>query len=95
MTDLSLVTDLAKLSTKDLIEMVLKSKAEAAAAEAKARRSLTLKVSEKGAIMLLGIRQFPVTFYVKEWERILGQADAILAFAKANEHLLSKGRIKS
>ena len=27
-----------------------------------------LKVSEKGALSLYGIRRFPVTFYADEWE---------------------------
>lgn len=33
-------------------------------------RQLTLGVSEKGAVMVLGLRKFPVTFYLDEWDAI-------------------------
>jgi hypothetical protein len=46
-----------------------------------AGRGLSLRVSEKGAISLYGLRRFPVTFYVDEWEKILGMADEIRGFA--------------
>ena len=62
----------------------LRAENEALRARAPQPRSMTLKVSEKGAVSLYGMRRFPVTFYRQEWERILAHADQIKAFI--NEH---------
>lgn len=52
----------------------------------KPKRALYCKVSEKGALSLYGInRQFPVSLYADQWERVLDFADEIRAFIKANE----------
>jgi len=55
-----------------------------------ASRALSLRVSEKGAISLYGLRRFPVTFYVDEWEKILGMADEIRRFAGENADALKR-----
>lgn len=47
--------------------------------------SLHLKVSEKGAVSLYGLRRFPTTLYADEWEAVLVRADAIRAFIAAHE----------
>jgi hypothetical protein len=52
-------------------------------------RSFSLKVSEKGAVSLYGLRRFPVTFYADEWRAVLGKSDAILRFIEANRSKLS------
>lgn len=49
---------------------------------------LTLKVGEKGGIMLLGLQRFPVTLYQEQWLRVLENADAIRSFIKANSDKL-------
>ncbi len=59
-------------------------------ARAEARVHLSLKVSEKGAVSLYGIRRFPVTFYRSEWERIIGHVPAVQAFIDANRANLSE-----
>ena len=82
---MSQMTDFTKLSQAELVAMVQQMQAAQA-------RKLQLRVSEKGAIMLLGIRRFPVTFYVKEWQAILGMAKQIEAFAVANAGKLSQGK---
>lgn len=53
------------------------------------RSTIKLKVSEKGAVSMYGIRRFPVTFYADEWARILGNADQVTAFVEANRSKLS------
>ena len=58
-------------------------------AKAVAPRSLTLKVSEKGAVSLYGMGRFPVTLYGSQWERLLDNAEAIRAFLATNAALLS------
>lgn len=58
-------------------------------AQAVKPRSLSLKVSEKGAVSLYGMGRFPVTLYGSQWERLLDNAEAIRAFLLANAALLS------
>ena len=53
-------------------------------------RGLSLKVSEKGAVSLYGLRRFPVTFYADEWEKVLGMADEIRRFVGENEARLKR-----
>lgn len=52
-------------------------------------RTLSLKVSEKGAVSLYGMGRFPVTLYGSQWERLLNEAETIKAFLVANAALLS------
>ncbi len=65
-------------------------RAENAALRAKTERSTRLQVSEKGGVSLYGLRRFPITFYMEEWERILGMADQIRAFIRENEAQLKR-----
>lgn len=65
-------------------------RAENEALKAKPGRGLSLKVSEKGAVSLYGLRRFPVTFYADEWEKLLGMADDIRRFAAENEAKLKR-----
>ncbi len=60
-------------------------RAEVASLKATAKRDVRLQVSAKGGVSLYGIRRFPVTFYLEEWDRILGMADEIRAFMAENQ----------
>lgn len=51
---------------------------------------LSLKVSEKGAVSLYGLRRFPATYYADEWEAMLARADSIRAFIAAHEDDLKR-----
>ena len=53
-------------------------------------KGLRLQVSAKGGVSLYGIRRFPVTFYMEEWETILGMADEIRTFLQENEGSLKR-----
>jgi len=46
---------------------------------------LSLRVSNKGAVQLDGLRRFPVVLYADEWEAVLSRADAIRAWIKQNQ----------
>jgi len=59
--------------------------AQLAAEKAKQTRAVYLKVSEKGGASLYGIRRFPITFYVEEWNRILDMEPEIRSFLKTHE----------
>jgi hypothetical protein len=48
--------------------------------KSKGQKGMYLKVSAKGGVSLYGIRRFPVTFYLEEWNRILDKGDEIRAF---------------
>jgi hypothetical protein len=54
------------------------------------RGSMSLKVSEKGALSVYGLGRFPVTLYREQWEKLLGMADHIRQFIQENDHLLKK-----
>lgn len=57
----------------------------AAASAAAGAKSLTFKISEKGAVSVYGLNaRFPVSLYAEQWERLLGAADELKAFLKAN-----------
>jgi hypothetical protein len=58
-------------------------------AQVAAKGTLTFKVSEKGALSIYGMGRFPVSLYREQWERLLAQKDAILAFIEANADRLS------
>ena len=48
-------------------------------------KSISLKVSEKGAVSLYGLGRFPVTLYKEQWLRLLERTDDIHAFIRAND----------
>lgn len=62
---------------------------EAEVTKAKAKKSLSLKVSQKGAVSLYGMGRFPVTLYASQWEQLLAEAEAIKSFLEKNKPLLA------
>lgn len=52
------------------------------------RATVSLKVSEKGAVSVYGLGRFPVTLYKGQWERLLATADQIREFIEANHDKL-------
>jgi len=59
----------------------------------KARRALgtiTLRVSEKGAVSVYGLGRFPVTLYQEQWQKLLANAEEIREFIEANRERLKK-----
>jgi len=50
--------------------------------------TLSLKVSQKGAVSLYGMGRFPVTLYKEQWEKLLGFGEEIKSFIQENESLL-------
>jgi hypothetical protein len=51
-------------------------------------KSLSLKVSEKGAVSVYGLGRFPLTLYVDQWDRLINIIDAIKSFIEANRSSL-------
>lgn len=65
-------------------------KAENERLKAKGMRSgtLSLRVSEKGALSVYGLMRFPVSLYREQWERLLAITDEIKAFIVENDKAL-------
>lgn len=74
------MTNLNALSKEQLIAMLQ---------AANKPKTLSMKVSAKGALSVYGLGRFPVTLYGSQWERLLGAANDIRAFIQANASLLS------
>ena len=77
-------------SEEELKAQVEKLQAELASEKGKAKSSLRLQVSQKGGVSLYGIRRFPVTFYLEEWNRILNMEGEIREFLSEHESELKK-----
>lgn len=74
--------------SEDLKAEIERLKAENEALKKPARGTLSMKVSEKGALSVYGMGRFPVTLYKEQWLKLLGIADEIKAFISANEDKL-------
>ena len=70
---------------QDLQAELERLRAENEALKSEKTKSVHLKVSQKGAVSLYGIRRFPVTFYADEWDTILGMSDEIRRFIEAHQ----------
>ena len=77
-------------SNEDLKRRVAELEGQLKSEKAKQKKDTYLKVSQKGAVSLYGIRRFPVTFYQEEWDRILGMADDIRSFITEHEAELTR-----
>lgn len=75
---------------QDYQKRIEELEAQLAAEKAKQTRAVYLKVSEKGGASLYGIRRFPITFYVEEWNRILDMEPEIRSFLKAHDAELTR-----
>jgi hypothetical protein len=53
-----------------------------------AEGSLSMKVSEKGALSIYGMGRFPVTLYKEQWLKLLGIADQIKKYIEENNSRL-------
>jgi hypothetical protein len=75
---------------EDLHAELERLRAENEALKNRSSREMRLKVSEKGAVSLYGIRRFPITFYADEWERVLDMAEDVREFIRENKGALKR-----
>ena len=73
------------MSDEDLKAELDRLRSENAALKKGASAGLRMKVSEKGALSIYGMGRFPVTLYKEQWLKLLGMADEIREFIKAND----------
>lgn len=50
--------------------------------------TLSMKVSEKGALSVYGMGRFPVTLYKEQWTKLLGISDELKKFMQENDSKL-------
>ena len=73
------------MSDEDLKAELERLRNENAALKKGAARSISMKVSEKGALSIYGMGRFPVTLYKEQWLKLLDVADDIRTFIAAHE----------
>jgi len=66
----------------------LRAENEALKNKAQSRGTLSMKVSEKGALSVYGMGRFPVTLYKEQWLKLLGIAEEIKKFISDNNDKL-------
>jgi len=63
-------------------------KAENEALKKRRSSTVSMKVSEKGAVSVYGLGRFPVTLYQEQWNKLLSVADEIRQFIADNQDKL-------
>ncbi len=78
--------------SEDMKAEIARLKAENEALKSKpSRGTLSMKVSDKGALSVYGLGRFPVTLYKEQWTKLLGIAEEIQKFiADNNDRLKTK-----
>jgi hypothetical protein len=76
------------MSEEDIQAELARLRAENEALKNRRTGSVSMKVSEKGAVSVYGLGRFPVTLYQEQWTKLLGIADDIKAFIEENRSKL-------
>ena len=63
----------------------LKAENQSLKSQAPARGTLSMKVSEKGALSIYGMGRFPVTLYKEQWLKLMSIAEEIKKFIQDND----------
>lgn len=80
--------DNADADNAELNDRIKELEAQLKKEKEKNKRIVSLKVSEKGAVQINGIRRFPITLYRQEMEQILEMKEEIEDFIRTNESAL-------
>jgi hypothetical protein len=73
------------MSDENLQQEVERLRAENEALKKKRNTSVSMKVSEKGAVSVYGLGRFPVTLYQEQWQKLLALAEEIKTFIEENK----------
>jgi hypothetical protein len=68
---------------------LVRLRAENERLKSKTFKTISFKVSQKGALSVYGMGRFPVSLYKEQWVRLLDKKDEILQFIKENENQLA------
>jgi hypothetical protein len=73
------------MSDENLQLEIERLRAENEALKKKRNTSVSMKVSEKGAVSVYGLGRFPVTLYQEQWQKLLALAEEIKTFIEENK----------
>jgi hypothetical protein len=73
------------MSDENLQVELERLRAENEALKKKRNTSVSMKVSEKGAVSVYGLGRFPVTLYQEQWQKLLALAEEIKTFIEENK----------
>jgi hypothetical protein len=76
------------MSTEDIQAELERLRAENESLKQKRNTSVSMKVSEKGAVSVYGLGRFPVTLYQEQWTKLLALSDEIKSFIAENKSKL-------
>ena len=76
------------MASEDIQAGLERLRAENEALKQKRNTSVSMKVSEKGAVSVYGLGRFPVTLYQEQWTKLLALADEIRTFIDENKSKL-------
>jgi hypothetical protein len=76
-------------STDAIAAEVARLRAENEALRKARTSTVSMKVSEKGALSVYGLGRFPVTLYAQQWQKLLSLAESIKGFIEAHKSDLS------
>ena len=76
------------MSSEDIQAELERLRAENEQLKNRRTGSVSMKVSEKGAVSVYGLGRFPVTLYQEQWTKLLGLADEIKVFIEENRSKL-------
>jgi hypothetical protein len=73
------------MSDENLQLEIERLKAENEALKKRRTSTVSMKVSEKGAVSVYGLGRFPVTLYQEQWQKLLAMAEEIKSFIEENK----------
>jgi ABC-type Fe3+-hydroxamate transport system substrate-binding protein len=76
------------MAEEDMKAELERLRAENETLKQKRNTSVSMKVSEKGAVSVYGLGRFPVTLYQEQWVKLLALADDIRQFIEDNRSKL-------
>jgi hypothetical protein len=76
------------MAEEDVQAELARLRSENESLKQKRNTSVSLKVSEKGAISVYGLGRFPVTLYQEQWQKLLALSDEIKTFIEENRSKL-------
>jgi hypothetical protein len=76
------------MASEDIQAELERLRAENESLKQKRNTSVSMKVSEKGAVSVYGLGRFPVTLYQEQWTKLLALAEDIKVFIEQNKSKL-------
>lgn len=79
--------NMENMSKEEMMAKMLELKVQLEQEKSK-KKEITLKISEKGAVQINGIRRFPITLYKRELNTLFEMKDKISSFIDENNDKL-------